>query len=397
MMNHIKKLFAKSKKGNSGRKPAILGLQSLESREVPSAASSFYMPFFSHASASGGLVRGYGSAGEQSQTTLTASLTGASGTSGTVTLTINSSTGTNSLTVAVSGLTADTTYTVASGTTTLGTITTDSNGNGSLVASNVSVSLASGSAITVEDANGDTVLSGTLASASGTGNGPGMCGGNGQDLTASLTGASGTSGTASVQINTDSGTNKVTVSVSGLTASTTYTVTSGSTTLGTISTNSSGAGELSVRNTAATLTVGSTITVVDSINITVLTGTLAYPVNAITRLTGTLNGSTGTSGTVNYTANSETDTNSISVQVSGLTADTTYTVVSGTTTLGTITTNDNGWGRLIESNVASLSSGSSITVEDASSTTVLSGTLAAATFASPSYSGRYDGFFHHRH
>src|SRR5262249_6659213 len=54
-------------------------------------------------------------------------------------------------------------------------------------------------------------------------------------------------------------------------------------------------------------------------------------------LTATLTGSTG-SGTATFTSDTADSTNSLKVQASGLTADTTYTVMSGTTSLGTIST-----------------------------------------------------------
>jgi hypothetical protein len=210
------------------------------------------------------------------------------------------------------------------------------------------------------------------------------CGGRehgGGELTATLSGATG-SGKAKVEINAATGTNKLNVSITGLAASTTYTVMAGTTTLGTITTSSTGSGDLKVRNTTASLTAGTTITVVDSSNNTVLTGTLAYPVNPVTQLTGSLTASSGSSGAgnVHYSSNSKTGTNSLSVHVSGLSDNATYTVMSGTTTLGTITTNSKGWGMLLESNISSsLSSGATITVVDSSGNTVLTGTLATAT------------------
>jgi hypothetical protein len=334
-----------------------------------------------------------GWAGMSSTSTLSATLTGATGTSGSVTFTTNASAGTNSLSVQVAGLSANTTYTVLAGTTTLGTLTTDANGAGTLSASNVSAAVSSGATITVADANSATVLSGTLA-ASSTGRGRGDCGrgGGASGLSAALTGAAGTSGTATFDVDPSTGTNHLGVQVAGLTAATSYTVSSGTSTLGTITTNASGSGTLSVDNTTAGLGTGSTITVTDPSSSTVLTGTLAAPTNPVTYLASTLSGANGTSGRVSYSANATTDTNSLLVRVSGLTANSPYTVLSGTATLGTVTTDANGNGALVASNVsASLVSGDTISVTDATGTTALSGTLAAATTFGPGHRHGFRG------
>jgi hypothetical protein len=209
-------------------------------------------------------------------------------------------------------------------------------------------------------------------------------------LSATLTGATGASGTATFEANPNTGTNHLGVRVAGLTANTDYTVSSGTATLGTITTNANGSGTLAVNNTTASLGTGATITVTDPNSTTVLTGTLAAATNPITHLAATLSGATGTSGRVSYAANANTGTNSLLVEVSGLTANASYTVLSGTTTLGTITTDANGNGSLVESNVSeALASGGTISVADSTGTTVLSGTLAAAPTFGP---GHHHGF-----
>jgi hypothetical protein len=76
----------------------------------------------------------------------------------------------NSLRVSVSGLATGATYTlqVSNGTatpTTVGQITTDTNGNGKLSASNLSATIATGTTISVVDSSGTTVLSGTFSTA----------------------------------------------------------------------------------------------------------------------------------------------------------------------------------------------------------------------------------------
>lgn len=385
----------------TGGQTLRLNVDELESREVPSAW--FGAPPMGHGffDGLGGLLAQTSTTTSTTTTTLTASLTGSTGTSGSITFTTNSSTGTNSLSVTVSGLTASATYTVLAGTTPLGAITTNASGKGELVVSNETATLASGTAITVTDSSGTTVLSGSLASptTSTSGGMPGGCGGQQQsrgDLTATLSGSTG-SGKAKVEINAATGTNKIEISITGLADSTTYTVMAGTTSLGPITMNSSGNGNLFVKNTTAALTAGTTITVVDSSNNTVLSGTLAYPVNPITQLTGSLTGASGTSatGAINYVSNSKTDTNSLAVHLSGLADNTTYTVMSGTTTLGTITTNSKGWGFLFESNIATpLTSGATITVVNAG-TTALTGTLGAPTNSGHDHGFGFDGFFGH--
>jgi hypothetical protein len=207
---------------------------------------------------------------------LTASLTGATGTSGTADFKTSSTAGQNSFTLTVSGLTASTTYTVEVGTTTIGTFTTDSTGAGSLTLSNLTTTIATGSVLTVLDASSNTVLQGTFAqTGDGGGDGDGCGGGDhqgGQALNASLTGATGTTGTAWYQTGDTSGQNSLTVKVSGLTASTTYTVEIGGTSVGTFTTDSTGAGLLTLNNIAATIASSTVLTIVDANGNTILTG-----------------------------------------------------------------------------------------------------------------------------
>jgi hypothetical protein len=197
---------------------------------------------------------------------LAAALTGATGTSGTALFFSNSTTGDNSLSVRVSGLAASSTFTVTSGTTTLGTFNTDANGRGFLTVSNVSPALSSGATINVQDSSGATVLSGTLGSPSAL---------NGTHLIASLTGATGTSGTARFDSNPFSGENILSLRVSGLTAGTTYSVQVNGTTVGQFSTDANGRGRLSESVLSSTAASGSTITVLDPSGTTVLNGTFA--------------------------------------------------------------------------------------------------------------------------
>ncbi len=179
----------------------------------------------------------------------------------------------------VTGLTATTTYTVDIGGTSIGSILTDSTGAGTLSLSNLTTAIASGSVITVLDASSTTVLQGTFASGdghhTGGGGGGGDCNGGGQEVSATLTGATGTSGTAEFTSSSTAGQNTFTLTVSGLSASTTYTVDIGGTSIGTFTTDTTGASTLTLSNLTTTIASASVITVVDSTGTTVLQGTFA--------------------------------------------------------------------------------------------------------------------------
>ena len=178
--------------------------------------------------------------------------------------------------------------------------------------------------------------------------------------------------------------------VSGLTPDTTYNVLVGTTTVGSFTTGTTGRGHLSVSNIPATVTANSTTVTVETSTgtpVTVLSGTFAAPA-AHTRLSASLTGATGTSGEARYSTNTTAGTNEFSVQVSGLTPDTTYNVVVGTTT-ETFTTDAKGRGHLSVSNFpGTVTANTMVTVETSTGTpvTVLSGTFAADT-----------GFYGQRH
>lgn len=211
----------------------------------------------------------------------------------------------------------------------------------------------------------------------------GQCqGGQGQTqtLVSGLTGTTG-SGTAIYRTNSTTGDNSLTVSITGLAANSTFTVTSGSQTLGTINTDANGRGYFSVSNVSPALASGATITVLNSSDATVLSGTLAaFTPSSDTHLSASLSGATGTSGSAYYDANSLTGENSLKVRVSSLADNSTYTVQVGGTTVGQITTDADGDGRLSLANLSTtITSGTSITVLNSSGTTVLQGTFAADT------------------
>jgi hypothetical protein len=270
-MELFRKLFAGAKKAGSGGRTFRPVLESLESRDVPSfgpwfgAAHELALANLSRAgSALAGPTGGHHGGDSDSQAqTLSATLTGTSGASGNVSFSSNSASGQNHRRVSVSGLTADTAYTVSSGTTTLGTITTDANGNGKLSVRNVSPALTSGSDVTVTDPSGATVLSGTLAANSRQA---------GTSLIATLGGTGGGDGIAFAHTSGTSGQNSLRLFLLGLTPSSTYTVQLDGTTVGTVTTDANGLGQLSLSNLSTPPAAGSVLSVLDSTGATVLQG-----------------------------------------------------------------------------------------------------------------------------
>jgi hypothetical protein len=319
---------------------------------------------------------------------LTASLTGATGTSGTAEFKTGDEAGENSFTLKVTGLTASTTYTVDVGGTSIGMFTTDSTGAGSLDLTNLTTTIMSGSVLTVLDANNNTVLTGTFAASSGEGDEGDDHEGE-QRLSASLTGATGTSGTAEFKAGEETGQNHFELTVSGLTANTTYTVDVGGSSIGTFTTDANGAGELELKNLTTTIMAGSVLTVVDANNNTVLTGTFAVggegdqgdeggDHEGEQHLSASLTGATGTSGTAVFKTGDTAGENKFELTVSGLTASTKYTVEVGGTSIGTFTTDANGAGELeLRDLTTTIMAGSVLTVVDANNNTVLTGTFAA--------------------
>jgi hypothetical protein len=203
---------------------------------------------------------------------LVATLTGTSGASGQAEYNPGSTSGQNTFVLDVSGLTASQTYTVQVNGTTLGQITTDTNGQGELSLTGITAAIAAGSSVTVLDANSSTVLQGTF----GIGNSGCHSGSaSGQQLSASLTGTSGGTGQAQFSSGSTSGQNSFELIVSGLTAGQTYSVQVDGTTIGQITTDSHGQGQLQLSNLTATIAAGTVITVLDANDATVLQGTFA--------------------------------------------------------------------------------------------------------------------------
>jgi hypothetical protein len=159
-------------------------------------------------------------------------------------------------------------------------------------------------------------------------------------LAANLTNASGATGTAS--FNAQNGSLKV--SVTGAAASSSLDVSVNGTSVGTLTTDASGNGTAKLTN-----------------------------VTAQPRLSATLSGSSSATGK----ASVEVVNNHLRVRIHGAAANTTYDVSIDGTTVGQITTNGRGSGRLFVSPTAAIVAGSTISILDsAAGTTLLSGTFA---------------------
>jgi hypothetical protein len=221
------------------------------------------------------------------------------------------------------------------------------------------------------------VSSGVLQAVSGAG--------HMEALVATLTGVTGASGKATFTPGS-SGQNTFTLSGSGLTASQTYDVEVGGTSVGQVSTDSSGGGSVTLSNLTAAVAAGSVVSVVDTSttpSTIVLSGTFAADGchhDHGQELSASLTGTAG-AGSARFSSGED----SLRVRVSGLTANATYTVevsngTAAPTTVGQITTDAEGNGRLSVSNLtATITSGTVLTVLDANGTTELTGTFAASS------------------
>jgi hypothetical protein len=342
-------------------------------------------------------------------TLITAQLTGSNGATGEV----SAISGGTSLAIVATGLMPSTTYTVNLGTASAGTFTTDANGNAIVTINNITGTLAAGTAVSVQDTNGNTVLSGTFASPSGQGDdddddhdeGDGDHEGhhNGT-LTATLTGtATGVIGQVGAIPTQTAGVFNFNVVVSGLTPNSKYTLQVGTTSIGTFNTDAAGGADVTLNNVPATVASGGAVTVLDSTGSTVLSGTFASPSSQGddddddhdegdgdngNSQGGTFSASLTppTSSGAMSTATGQilaavTHTNGVfdlHLVASGLTANTAYTLEIGTTTIGMFTTDSNGSAEAnLEKISATIASGTAVTIVDASNNTVLSGTFAS--------------------
>lgn len=241
--------------------------------------------------------------GASQGTLLSASLTDATNSSASGTVTYQSSTvnGTSQtmLTVVISGETADTTYNVSIGGTVVGQVTTNSSGAGSLVLSSnpkgleqplpsdFPSSVTSGAAVTVGP------LSGAFAVST-------------QTAPTVYTAQLGTSGSETAMVVYETGTVRgvsetfFSVSLKGAAADTTVNVSIGGTVVGTITTNANGYGSLVLSSNpkgsqqSLPSDFPTSITVGTAITVDTLSGTLAVPTS--TGPSGGCSGGMGSSG-----------------------------------------------------------------------------------------------------
>jgi len=170
------------------------------------------------------------------------------------------------LSVNVTGATASSTLDILVGGTKVGTLTTDATGAGSVVLStNPTGTQQAFTTVPTNVAAGVTVAVDTLSGTLATSTHHGGCEDNQHSsFTASLTDPNGTgTGTATVTTSTKHGTtsSSLTVSVTGATASTTLDVLIGTTNVGSIATDTTGAGTLTVTSGLPTIASGTTVSV----------------------------------------------------------------------------------------------------------------------------------------
>jgi trimeric autotransporter adhesin len=235
-----------------------------------------------------GTLQSSATAGYGAGTVLTAALTDStSGATGTVTYSTGSHCGNaeTELTISVTGAADNTSLDISIGGTVVGTLMTDSTGAGKLVLSsdpsgteqslpsNFPTSIAAGTAVTVGSLGG-TFAAPTSNGGSDDGGSSGCSHSVGTRFSASLTDATGATGTATVTTKTYNGTTttKFTVSVTGAADSSPLDVVIDGTTVGTLMTDSTGAGTLALSSNPTgieqplpsnfpTVSSGSTITV----------------------------------------------------------------------------------------------------------------------------------------
>lgn len=186
----------------------------------------------------------------------------------------------------------------------------------------------------------------------------GQCGAE-ATYSASLTNSSGATGTASYYLDS----NTLKIQVKGAAASTSLDVQLDGVSIGTLTTDASGNGKLTLTDLTAVVNANSAITVGD------IAGTFAqvkYSA-ALTGSTSTLTGQTG------YNALKH----SLNVYFTGGTAKTVYNVLIDGTSVGTLTTNQSGAGRFhLDLSTLDIKAGTVISITDSNNNTILQGTFA---------------------
>jgi hypothetical protein len=181
----------------------------------------------------------------------------------------------------------------------------------------------------------------------------------GATLSASLSNESGATGTSS--FNATSGV--LSIQIQGAAASSSLDIAIDGTTVGTLTTDESGNGQLTIDDTETSLQSGSTITIGD------LTGTFTQ-----TKFTASLTGAEAATGHAQF----NTLKNSLTLAFNGAAANTTYNVLVNDVVVGQVTTNSKGRGRFhLTSTKIAIQAGSTISVQDTSSSDpILLGTFA---------------------
>lgn len=189
--------------------------------------------------------------------------------------------------------------------------------------------------------------------------GHGSCGaGADATFTASLSNASGATGTASY----NAAKNSLSISIKGAAANSSLDVQLDGVSIGTLTTDDNGDGTLKIKNLTAAVNASSALSVGD------LTGTFTQ-----VKFTASLTGSaTTTSGSAVYNSTRQ----ALNVNLKGLDSKTTYNILLDGTSVGTVTTNKHGFARFhLDSSTLAIVAGTVLTVTDASNNTVLTGTF----------------------
>jgi hypothetical protein len=114
-------------------------------------------------------------------------------------------------------------------------------------------------------------------------------------------------------------------------------------------------------------------------------GSSAAGADTGTHLSASLSGVTGAAGTASFNAGTVSGQNSLKLQVTGLTANSNYTVQVNGTSVGQIHTDASGNATLSLSNISpSVTAGSAISVLDSTGATALQGTFASTECSSGS-------------
>jgi len=181
------------------------------------------------------------------EATYSATLSNASGATGTATYSATN----NSLKIQVKGAAADTTLDVQLDGVSIGSLTTDADGNGKLTLSNLTTAVSANSILTLGD------LTGTFTQVK---------------YSATL---SGSSSTQTGQAGYNALKHSLNLYFTGAAAKTTYSVLIDGVSVGTLTTNKSGAGRFHIDVSTLDIKAGTVIAITDSTNTTIYQGTFA--------------------------------------------------------------------------------------------------------------------------